>query len=261
MKKILTVAVASIALSSTVLAQVPITNVITNAFDSGANYGGPGQPGWANGANAGFGFGAWSFNQSGNFSSIGNPSFGGILGMSTESFALQANIVEEANFVTNSRAINTPLSIGDTFSFQWGVNWDSGADGSKGFRLLAGGNEIANLTMIGTSFDVTLNGNVVLPFGLNSVFIGITRADASTYTVFSTSSRTDPSGGGFTTNISSALAADNFQIYASSLPSGDAYNSYYDNFSVTTVPEPSTYALLALSGIAFVGHMIRRRRR
>ena len=60
MKKLLTAAVTSVVLSSGALAQLQ-----TNAFDFGANYGGLGEPGWTNGASAGFGFGAWAISSSG----------------------------------------------------------------------------------------------------------------------------------------------------------------------------------------------------
>jgi opacity protein-like surface antigen len=261
MKKLLLAAAVMVAaFSSGAVAQVPITNVTTNAFDFGANYGGGGaEPGWTNGANAGFGFGAWTITTqatAGNF--IGNPSAGGISGMSTDSFGLYANAGNNP-FVNASRGITNALSIGQTLSFQWGVNFNGGA---KGFNLLSGATQIINLNLGGGSNNITVNGVSVLPdYGTISFYVGITRTDASTYTVFSTSSRTNGTLGGFSTTVSSSLAADNFTLYASGVSGGDSQQPYFNDFSVTAVPEPSTYALLALSGIAFGGYMIRRRRR
>ena len=184
--------------------------------------------------------------------------------MSVTSFALFANSTppDGGNFVNAGRSLDSALAVGQTFSFQWGVNWDSDGIGNKGFNLLSGGSQIVNLNMGGSPGNITLNGNNTgLAFGTNSFYVGITRVDASTYTVFSSSGRDNPSGGGFSTNITSALAADNFELYASGLATGDNRQPYYNDFSVTAVPEPSTYALLALSAAAMGGYVIRRRRR
>jgi hypothetical protein len=42
---------------------------------------------------------------------------------------------------------------------------------------------------------------------------------------------------------------------------GNAVNATFTSLSVTAVPEPSTYALLAMSGLALGGYAMRRRRR
>ena len=131
MKKFFTAAMASIALSTGAFAQT-----ITNAFDFGANY--DGTPGWTNGANAGFGFGAWTITANsgsgGAGAFIGNPGGAGITGMSTESFGLFANPQGSGATVTASRALSSALQVGETFSMQWGINWDgdNGVNGNKG---------------------------------------------------------------------------------------------------------------------------------
>ena len=260
-KLLLAVAVLAAALSSGAVAQVPITNVITNAFDFGANYGGGGEPGWTNGADAGFGFGAWTISASGGGSAgafIGNPTAGGIGGMSTESFGLYAHSAGDSR-VGGSRSLSTALAIGETFSFQWGANYNAGA---KGINFKSSGTQMFNFSVGGGSDNVTLNTVPVLTaYGTNSFYIGITRVDSGTYNLYSTSSRNSTSGGGFSTNLSSVLALNSLEIYAANVGQDDAQQPYFNNFSVTAVPEPSTYALLALSGIAFGGYMIRRRRR
>ncbi len=55
---------------------------------------------------------------------------------------------------------------GQTFSFQWGVNFDSGG-GNKGFNIFAGTNQVANVNM-GGSPKITFNGsNTGIAYGTN----------------------------------------------------------------------------------------------
>jgi len=257
MKKFLTAALMSAAISSGAFAQ-------TNAFDFGANYGGVGEPGWTNGANAGFGFGAWTINNNNNGSSIfagnfiGNPADAGISGMSTESFGLYANPAGSGAFVNAFRPLNTALQVGETFSFQWGINWDggNGSFGNKGFNLNVGGTQVVNVNNGGND-QIQFNSiNTGMGFGTQVMTWSFTYTNATTLFV----SANDRDGvGTFTTNITVAGGISSFELYASDMAGDTQRQPYFNDFQV--VPEPSTYALLALSGIAFGGYVIRRRRR
>jgi len=258
MKKLLIAAVASIAVSSGAFAQLQ-----TNAFDFGANYGGGGEPGWTNGANAGFGFGAWtiSINQgtgfSGNF--IGDPAANGVTGMSVESFGLYANPAGSNAVVSASRALSAALPVGGTFSMQWGINWDSGNStfGNKGFNLFVGGTQVVNVNNGGNS-DIQFNSiNTGMGFGTQAMTWSFTYTNATTLFV----SANDRDGNGtFSTNVTVSGGITSFELYANNMASGGERQPYYNDFAVT-IPEPSTYALLALSAAAFGGYVIRRRRR
>ena len=225
------------------------------ASDNGGNYSG----GWTNGANGGTGFQAWSLNNNnngttlfaGNF--IGNPAGAGITGMATNSFGLYAN--PSGAFSTAERLFSSALSAGDTFSFQWGVNWDSGAGGNKGFVIFSGTNEWVNVNN-GGSATITFNGTDT-GFGFGTDAMNWTFAyDGSAFAV----SANDRDGtGSFSTNVSVGVAPAGFRFYASGLQSGDQAQPYFNNLSV--VPEPSTYALLALSAAGLAGYAARRRAR
>ena len=66
-------------------------------------------------------------------------------------------------------------------------------------------------------------------------------------------------------DLSSITAIDNlpdvYFRFVAEQTSASAGTGRIDNVSITGVPEPSTYALLALSGLALAGYAVRRRRR
>ena len=70
----------------------------------------------------------------------------------------------------------------------------------------------------------------------------------------------------FTADLTSITLIDNqadvyFRLVAGSAPSASSGTSRIDDVTISVVPEPSTYAMLALAGAGFAGYVIRRRRR
>lgn len=210
--------------------------------------------GWATGDNGGTGFSEWTITTGGGgFAGtfIGDPAGAGISGMDTESFGMFANPAGSGALVTADRELTGGgLSVGQTFQFEWGANFDSGGAGEKGFRLYVGGvagTEVVEVTMAGTS-TITLNGNDVgFTYGTNVMVWSFTMTDPSTLNV----TANDRDGNGtFSTNITVTAGIDAFQLYATELDNSsftDQRQPYFNNFEV--VPEPSTIAL-GILGVA-----------
>ena len=96
---------------------------------------------------------------------------------------------------------------------------------------------------------------------------GVAFTPAMSYEVpqvsWSSLSPADPPVTSFSADLSAIVSLNNasevlFRLVATSAPSGSAGSSRVDNFTVTQVPEPSTYALMAL---AAGGWFAARRRR
>jgi MYXO-CTERM domain-containing protein len=212
--------------------------------DNGSNY----SSGWTNGSNGGTGFGAWSFSTSGggykgNF--IGNPGNIGITGMGSSAFALYANGGSGAS-ITASRSFGAALGIGDSFSMQWGIKWDSDFGGNKGFNLFAGTNEVINVNNGGNNFIMVNGNNVGFGYGTNAMTWTFTQTTATTVTV--TANDRDGSGS-YSAVITVSGALSGFSIYASNMGGGGNREPFYNNFTLDAVPAPGALALLGVAGI------------
>ncbi len=267
MKKLLTAAVMSAALSSGAFAQAP--GAI--AFDQGSNYGGD-NPDWAGGSNEGFGFGDWVFESTQGSGSagvfIGNPAAAGITGMSTTSFGFFANPASSGANAQVYRPLENALNPGDVFSFQWGLNWDSSLEGSnRGFNLFSGGDLLFNINM-GNSATITNNGSdMFTEFGTQAFTLNFEQVSTTSMRVFGTGRDGSETYNNTFTDL--AGAADGFVLYYNAAdlgpnpeggPDQSAFRQMYVN-DLQVVPEPSTYALLMLGAAAMGGYVIRRRRR
>lgn len=245
-------AMTALAVGSTAFAQIAYDDASDAAYSGG----------FSDSSNGGYGFSAWTIvaNQGSGFagSFIGDPASGGISGMSSSSFGLYANPTGSGASVDAIRSFSSALSAGQTFSFDWGVNWDSDGTGNKGFSLYsggAGGTELVNINMGGTGL-ITINGNdMFLNYGTAAMTLNFEVVDANTLRVYGIGRDGSES---YDNNFDiTGLAADTFKFYAEGLSNGDGDNRqpYFNNLAV--VPEPSTI-VLGLVGV--VGLIAARRR-
>ena len=241
-------------LASTVLATSVSTVSAVSYFDSASDsaY----ADGWVTGDNGGSGFGPWTIASSNGASGfggafIGDPADAGITGMSSTSFGLYANPTGSGAYVNADRSFANPLGTGDSFSFQWSINWDSGSGGNKGFNLYSGGTQLININNAGSSVITINDTDIGFGFGDTAMTWAITRTSA-------TNLRVDASnrdgGKSYFGNFTISGDPNAFRFYASNMQARDQAQPYFNNLAI--IPEPSSLSLLTLSGLA----LLRRRR-
>ena len=222
--------------------------VTTNAYDNGRNY----VSGWTNGANGGNGFQPWvltSGNGTGGYGGyfVGNPGAGGITGMNSSSFALYANPKNSGAYANAERGFSKALEVGQTLSFQWGINFDSGSTGSKGVVFSAGGNEISalNLNNAGTSVITIGGSDVGFGYGTAVMTWSLTRTGDKLYKVVAN----DRDGNGvYSNNITvSNGAMDQIKFYASNMQGGNEAQPYFDELTIITTDTDNVAPSIALA--------------
>lgn len=247
MKKLLLGAALSAAISSGAFA--------LTASDSSTNYSGT-----FIGLNQGTGFNAWTGSGTGS----GGNYIGGS-GLSASSFAIYSGGTG-GNSYQATRPFSTAMSVGDVFSVQLGYTGvDSGVPGEIGINLFSGGSFRLGFKFAGGTSNWMINdGGSDFSSGLTwqggspgtTLNFSFTRGAGNVYSINLTQGAESYNGNNYTATTGT-MSIDSVQFYSSAQGGGE--NVGFDNLSV--VPEPSTYALLALSAAGFGGYVIRRRRR
>ncbi|MFM8494952.1 MAG: putative Ig domain-containing protein [Planctomycetia bacterium] len=224
-----------------------LTIAVGLGADSAQNYNGA----WTTGSNQGVGFGNWTLTSNsgtngfaGSF--IGNPSSSGISGMPSSSFALYANPNTSGAFSNAERALSTPLANGQSLSFQWGINWDSGVDGNKGFVLstVDGESIVVSNTSTSNITVETKTGNSTtdtgVGFGTTAMLWSFTQ---TTNTSVSITATPRGSGNTYTTSLPTTGPITSVKFYAFQMQAGDNAQPYFNNFLIQggSTPQPTAY--------------------
>lgn len=234
------------------------------ALDNASGY--PGGS-WTAGSNGGFGFTPWTFgNTQGTGAAgvfIGDPSAAGVTGMSPQSFGFYANPLGSGANAEVSRGLLSPLTPGQTFSFQWGLNWDSdSATSNRGFNLRHGVTELLNINM-GNSATITINSQPMFTqFGTQAFTLNFEQLTPTSVRVYGTGRNGVET---YDSTFSGLLGPiDGFSFYFNATSTPDAPNQaarqmYVNNLEV--VPEPNSLSLLALSALGLMLYRYKARRR
>jgi hypothetical protein len=248
MKKLLVAAVASIAVSSGALAA-------NNASDNASTSNYPGST-WNTGSNGGTGFGSWTLTSipSGGFAgsyiggtAIGNPAFGIFSGGNAA-----------AEMLANRPFTGGGLTAGQSFSVTIGNTVTINNPGQIGLSLMSGSSARWTLKFVGGGANWLLNDGGT-DFSSGQAYAANTPLTLTfTYNGGSSYSYTFGTGSGNNYTATADISnLDGVQFFSTN--QGNDQNMGINNLSV--VPEPSTYALLALSAVAFGVYLARRRRR
>jgi hypothetical protein len=225
--------------------------------------------GWTNGTDGGTPatFGAWTLSPNpnnatagffiGDSTTLSSMNTGGNINTNGKSFGLFGH--DAGGNADATRAFDSPLTAGQTFSLDIAVNFRNGA---KGFDLLAGTSSIFNLNVANDAYTVnnatTGNGDLFGDaYSSNTVFhlaLSQTSAAGGSWTVTRSGGLTGTASGTYTGD------ASGFHLYDSMTTGGGAAedNLFANNLSV--VPEPTTLSLLAGPALLGAWFYLRRRR-
>lgn len=251
-----TLAAAALALSSNGYALIASDNAGVANYPGGA---------WAAGSNGGSGFSAWSLPGSAGTGGFAGNFIGPAAGLPNYSslytggvaFSIYAGGAANA-FQDARRPFSTGMSIGDIFTHSIGFSFDNG---NKGFDLASntdGTGNVFNFNINNTGYSWSGGGSAPMTSfpGLRENGVVINFSFTLTPTGFNYTIGSAQDAGLTASGSVAAAGIGSVKYYISDAGGGDPGNLYFNNLSV--VPEPSTYALLALSAVGIAGYAARR---
>jgi hypothetical protein len=209
-------------------------------------------------------FDAWDLTNNNNG---GSNSAGYFLGSSTAgtgdintngvAFGIYAN--PSGAYADALRNFTVPLTLGQTFSIQVGVNF---RNGEKGFSLENNGSEIFNFNVgdVGNGDDYTVNNvSLGLPYEGAAIFslsLTQTTLTSGTWTIL-----LDGSSFANNTGMYNGIGTG-IKLYVSGTEAANnpADNLYFNSLAITNIPEPSSFALLGGPVLLGAYLFVRRRR-
>jgi hypothetical protein len=247
MKKLLLAAVASVVLSSGAFAATLANDNATNVAYS---------DGWITGDNGGVGFGPWAITANGSGSGGFAGSYVGGTGLGNPTFGIYSGNNAAATVTAYRPFTGGGLTVGQSFNVDLGNT--ATIVGQIGLTLMSGSTARWTLKFVGGGANWLLNDGGS-DFSAGQAYAPNTPLSFSlTYGGGSTYSYSFGTGSGNNFTASADISnLDGVQFF--SVDQGDNQNMGFNNLQV--VPEPSTYALLALSAAGLGAHLIRRRRR
>lgn len=219
--------------------------------DSSANYSG----GWTNGANGGGGFGAWTITTNAGNGWAGNgiwASSNADLNMG-DAFGYVAK--GSGAYITLDRSFTTPMATNDVFSLDFGLNYDSGTGGNKGFVLRTSDNREIVVVNQAASQIITVNGTTALTnYGTATMHWTFTQSSPTRIVVYATGRSGSEACTVIVTNSQASYLA-NIHFYASSI-TNDEYAElrqvYFDNLVLSQASGTNTFGYTVDSSCATV---------
>lgn len=197
--------------------------------------------GWNNGTNGGTGFAAWSLSSDGGSAGHfkGDPAGNGMgtTGIGTSAFGMYGH---SSQYAYALRDFSSSMGVGDELTFYWGMNWDCGTSGSKGWELKSGNTVIFGVNNSNTAtitYNGAASGTVSSNYGTTPMLITVTRTSSTQYSVSIT--RRNTSEGTFSTTISSSSAIDNIRFYIGAQETNAGERNMY--FNAFQIKKPDQY--------------------